>query len=133
MSLFKGNCICGAVQYELKVEPQLSFLCQCRQCQRITGSVHSAEFVALSKNTIVIGELKFYEMITDNGNTVSSGFCRNCGNPILKKSSGYPGLLFFHAATLENPSLFKPQKVFWAASHQPWDFVSPNLEVAKYA
>jgi hypothetical protein len=133
MSSFKGNCICGSVQYELKTEPQLSFLCQCRQCQRITGSGHSAEFVASSKDTIVSGELKFYEMVSDSGNTVSSGFCPNCGNPVLKKSSGYPGMLFFHAATLENPSLFKPQKVFWVASHQPWDFVNPNLDVAEYA
>ncbi|PPK77008.1 hypothetical protein B0F87_102114 [Methylobacter tundripaludum] len=133
MSSFKGNCICGSVQYELKAEPQLSFLCQCRQCQRITGTGHSAEFVALSKNTIVSGELKFYEMTSDSGNIVSSGFCPTCGNPVFKKSSGYPGMLFFHAATLENPSLFKPQKVFWTASHQPWDFVNPNLEVKEHA
>lgn len=129
MCLFKGNCICGAVKYQLNSEPRLSFLCQCRQCQQITGTGHSAEFVASSKDTVVTGELKFYELTSDNGNTVSSGFCPTCGNPVLKKSSGYPGMLFFHAATLEDPRLFKPQQVFWGASHQPWDYVNPDLEV----
>ncbi|NOU22710.1 MAG: GFA family protein [Methyloglobulus sp.] len=104
-------------------------MCQCRQCQRITGTGHSAEFVMPSQKATISGELKFYEMVSDHGNTVSSGFCPNCGNPVLKKSSGYPGLLFFHAATLDIPSLFKPQAVFWHSSHQPWDYVDPGLEL----
>jgi len=133
MSEFKGGCMCGAVQYVVKFEPRLSFLCQCRQCQRITGAGHSAEFVVLDKDTIISGELKFYELTADSGNTVTSGFCPTCGNPVLKKSSGYPGMLFFHAATLEIPSLFKPRKVFWCASRQPWDRVDPNLESNEYA
>jgi len=61
---------------------------------------------------------------------VSSGFCPTCGSPILKKSSGYPELLFINAATLDDPSLFKPQKVVWIISgKQPWDYVDPSLEV----
>jgi hypothetical protein len=82
MHLFKGDCICGADKYELNSEPRLSFLCQCRQCQRITCSDHSAEFVASSKDTDVSGELKFYELTSDNSNTVSSSFCPTCGNPV---------------------------------------------------
>ncbi len=129
MNPIKGVCHCGAISYELTSDPQLSFLWQCKQCQRITGTGHSAEFVIPSKNANISGELKFYKMVSDIGNTVSSGFCPTCGNPVLKKSSGYPGLLFFHAATLENPGLFKPQKVFWHTSHQPWDYFDPGLEV----
>ncbi|MBD9356197.1 GFA family protein [Methylomonas albis] len=132
MSEFKGGCMCGAVQYAVKSEPRLSFLCQCRQCQRITGTGHSAEFVALAKDTMISGELKFYELTADSGNTVTSGFCPTCGNPVLKKSSGYPGMLFFHAASLDNPGLFKPQTVFWHASHPPWDFVDPSLELKEH-
>ncbi|WAK02469.1 GFA family protein [Methylobacter sp. YRD-M1] len=133
MNSLKGQCLCGSVQYEIKGEPQLSFLCQCRQCQRITGAGHSAEFVVPDEIVSLSGELKSYEMKSDNGNIISSEFCPNCGNPVLKKSSGYPGLLFFHAATLENPESFKPQRVFWASSSQPWDFVDPSLEVKQKA
>ncbi|OHX37035.1 hypothetical protein BJL95_20325 [Methylomonas sp. LWB] len=132
MSEFKGGCMCGAIRYELQTEPRLSFLCQCRQCQRITGTGHSAEFVASEADTMISGALKFYELTADSGNIVTSGFCPTCGNPVLKKSSGYPGMLFFHAATLDNPTVFKPQTVFWAASHQPWDYVNPDLELKQY-
>jgi hypothetical protein len=129
MNLLKGQCLCGSVKYEIEGEPQLSFLCQCTQCQKITGTGHSAEFVVSEKVVSVSGKLQSYEMKSDIGNTVSSQFCPRCGNPIYKKSSGFPGLLFFHAATLENPDIFKPQKVFWASSRQPWDHVNPELEV----
>ncbi|QPK64459.1 GFA family protein [Methylomonas sp. LL1] len=75
MSQFIGGCMCGAIRYKLQTEPRLAFLCQCRQCQRITGTGHSAEVVASEKDTAISGELKFYELTADSGNTVTSGFC----------------------------------------------------------
>lgn len=133
MNLLKGNCLCGSVKYEVTGKSHLSFLCQCRQCQKITGSGHSAEFVVPEKMVSLSGELKSYEMKSDQGSTVSSQFCPTCGNPILKKSSGYPGFVFFHAATLEKPELFEPEKVFWCSSGQPWDHVNPKLELRQNA
>lgn len=133
MSSLKGQCLCGSIQYEVTSKPRLSFLCQCRLCQKITGSGHSAEFIVPEKYVSMSGDLKQYEMKADDGNTVLSQFCPTCGNPVLKKSSGFPGLVFFHAATLNNPELFEPQKVFWGASSQPWDFINPALEVKENA
>jgi len=133
MSLLKGCCMCGSVKYEITGKPQLSFLCQCRQCQKITGSGHSAEFVVSEEAVLLSGELKSFEMKSDRGSTVSSQFCPTCGNPILKKSSGYPGLVFFHVATLETPELFSPEKAFWCSSGQPWDHVNPKLEMMQSA
>ncbi|GFO71277.1 hypothetical protein BJAS_P0635 [Bathymodiolus japonicus methanotrophic gill symbiont] len=129
MNLLKGQCLCSSVQYEIEGEPQLSFLCQCRQCQKITGTGHSAELVVSEKVVSIAGKLQGYEMKSDNGNTVVSQFCPTCGNPIYKKSAGFPSLLFFHAATLESPNIFNPQRVFWASSSQSWDFIDPELEV----
>ena len=73
-------------------------------------------------------EIRFYDQTADSGNTVSSGFCPACGSPVLKKTSGYLEMLFIHAATLDDPGLFKPQKVVYSASRQPWDYVDPDLE-----
>ncbi len=119
----------GSVQYEIKAEPQLSFLCQCRDCQKITGSGHSAEFAVPIEKVSISGELKHYKMESAKGSIVSSYFCPICGNPIYKNTSSYPELFFFHAATLEKPELFQPRQVFWASSSQHWDCVDPKLEV----
>ncbi len=90
MSILKGSCLCGSVKYEAKGKPQLSFLCQCRQCQKITGSGHSAEFVVSEQTVSLSGELKSFDMKSEQGNTVSSLFCPTCGNPILKNPQAIP-------------------------------------------
>jgi len=80
-----------------------------------------------AKAVAIIGALMFYQVTADSGNTVSSGFCRVCGSPILKKSSGYPEMVFIHAATLDDPSRFSPHTAAWGASRQPWDYLDPAL------
>jgi len=128
MNHYEGGCACGAIRYEVRAASQFSFHCQCRQCQRITGSGHASQFMVPKEAVSLRGELTYYDQRAESGNSVSSGFCPTCGSPILKRSSGHPEVLFFHAASLDDPSLFKPQKIVWSASKQPWDYVDPNLE-----
>jgi len=122
-----GGCVCGAIRYATQTEPEFSLICQCRDCQRISGGGHAASFAVLTDATTVSGALVYYETVADNGNTVSSGFCGNCGNPVLKKPAGYPQYLFIHAATLDVPDSFIPQMVVYSKSGQPWDHVDPSL------
>lgn len=98
-----GGCVCGAIRYETQTEPEFSIICQCRDCQRISGGGHAASFAVMTGATTVSGEPVFFETTADNANSVSSGCCGNCGNPVLKKPSGYPQYLFIHAATLDTP------------------------------
>ena len=46
---------------------------------------------------------------------------------MLKKSTKMPELLFFHAATMDDPSRFIPQVVVYEDSKQPWDYVDPGI------
>lgn len=126
-SVLSGGCACGAIRYEIKTAPEFSMICQCRQCQRISGSGHAAQFAVDAKSTTIQGDVKFYKVTSDDGNTVSSGFCGNCGSPVLKRSSGYPQYITFHAATLDDPSSYEPQMVVYSQFKQPWDHVDPSL------
>ena len=45
MMPYAGGCSCGAVHYELAAEPIRGFQCQCRDCQRDTGSGHASVMV----------------------------------------------------------------------------------------
>ncbi len=126
-SVKTGGCACGAIRYETQNVPEFSIICQCRQCQRISGAGHAASFAVMADATNLHGDIKFYETTADDGNTVSSGFCSHCGSPVLKKTSGYPQYIFFHAATLDDPSYFEPQMVVYSESRQPWDHVDPSL------
>jgi len=122
-----GRCACGAINYTTNSEPEFTLICQCRQCQRISGSGHAAQFAVPVSNTSIEGDLKFYDQTADSGDTVSSGFCPTCGSPMLKKTTMMPEMYFFHAGTLDDPSTFKPQVVVYEGSRQTWDHVDPEI------
>ncbi len=116
-----GGCGCGAIRYTVATAPIFSFLCLCRQCQRITGGGHAPTFAAPADAFTLKGSLRFHKQPADSGNTVSNGFCPTCGNPILKKSSGYPDRVYIHAASLDHPEQFNPEKIVFESARQPWD------------
>ena len=70
----RGGCACGQVRYEVDTAPASSLLCMCRQCQRISGSGHSAQFAAMAAGTRIHGVLRYHDYAADSGNTVSCGF-----------------------------------------------------------
>ena len=123
-----GGCACGTIRYETQAEPEFSIICQCRQCQRISGAGHAASFAVMADATTLSGDIKYFETTADDGNTVNSGFCKHCGNPVLKKTSGFPQYIFFHAATLDDPGAFEPQMVVYSEFGQSWDHVNPDLK-----
>lgn len=123
----KGGCSCGNIQYQIEGSPEFSFHCQCRQCQRITGAGHASQLMIHTKNVTIIGKIKLYKQSTDGNNTKCVGFCGVCGNPILTKVLEYPDTIYFHAASLEKPELFNPEKILYSDSKQPWDYTNPNI------
>lgn len=122
-----GGCQCGAVRYQSSSQPAFGLTCYCRQCQRITGTGHAAQFALASTDVAVAGNIATYVMKADSGNAVTSAFCPTCGSPIYKQSNGYPQFLFFHAATLDDPATFAPQQSFWTSQKQPWDTIDDKL------
>lgn len=122
-----GSCLCGKVRFRSSALAQFSIICCCAQCQKITGTGHAPQ-LALPREAVTIdGEPARYELKADSGNVVTSAFCKECGSPIYKTSSGFPQFVFFHAGSLDDPSSYDPQQVVWTRKKQPWDFVNPAL------
>ncbi len=123
-----GGCACGAVRYESGSAPAFSLHCQCRACQRASGTGHGTSIVLPAATFSVSGVLRFYDQNSDSGNVVSRGFCPVCGSPVLNKNSGYPDMRYIHVGSLDDPSMFKPDAVVCSESAQPWDFMDPALK-----
>ncbi|MDH3594867.1 MAG: GFA family protein [Rhodospirillales bacterium] len=124
---YTGGCRCGAVRYECSAEPMFPGNCYCRQCQKASGSGHVSAFAVPEEALTITGEVKYFDHPADNGNTASNGFCPTCGAPVLGKSSGMPGLMVIKAASLDDPSWFKPGMNIFTESAQPWDPMDPDL------
>ena len=85
-----GGCLCGAIRYEVSGPPDFSFICQCRRCQRITGTGHAPAFKVDRDRIAIKGTPKSYESPADSGATVTSHFCGSCGAPLFSATSRFP-------------------------------------------
>lgn len=97
---FSGSCLCGAVSYHGKNE-QGGGHCHCVDCRKTSGTTHGSHMIAPEDSFKIAGDVRFFEKPADSGNVVSRGFCPNCGSPVYSKNSGFPGLVFVRASTLE--------------------------------
>jgi hypothetical protein len=122
-----GGCMCKSVRYLIAGDPKVSIVCYCRQCQQITGTGHSPQFGVLKSTVTLNGTPREHSLTADSGNHVTSTFCANCGSPLYKTSSGVPDMMFFHAATLDDPASYRPDNIVWSESRQPWDHVDPSF------
>lgn len=115
-----GRCACGAVKYTA-AEPRFAFLCQCRACQRASGSGHLAQFVSSRDGFALTGGTAAWERTTDSGNTVVKHVCAICTTPIYNEPSAAPDMVMIMAASLDDPSRFTPSKILYPDAAQPWD------------
>jgi hypothetical protein len=125
---FSGGCLCGAIRYESRAEPLFSINCHCRDCQRTTGTAY-APVLAVPRDALSIsqGEPTYYTSQSDSGETVSRGFCPECGSGIFSKLSANPDIVGLKAASLDDPSWFRPAVDMYTDSAQPWDVMNPDL------
>ncbi len=124
---FSGSCMCGAIRYECSADPLLALNCHCRDCQRSTGSAF-ASVLAVPKDALKItGEPKYHEVKADSNNMISRGFCPECGSPLFSKLSANPNMMGINAASLDDPSWYRPAMDIYTDSAQPWDHMNPDL------
>ncbi len=125
---YAGGCACGAVRYEIAVEPVFSNECQCRTCQRRSGTGHGSYMTFPGRTDVKLqGEARLWEVAADSGNLKRHGFCPTCGTPVYLTFSAMPDLFTVHAASLDDPGRFVPQAVTYAEGGHGWDHLDPAL------
>ncbi len=125
---YKGGCACGAVRYEIPAEPMVMADCQCRDCQRRSGTGHGSYLTfAGRKDVNISGCARHWDLIVDSGNVETHAFCPVCGTPVYLTFSFMPDLFTVHAASLDEPDRYAPQMVFYRARGHAWDRVDPAL------
>jgi hypothetical protein len=81
-----GGCSCGAIRYEIAAEPIRTFQCQCRDCQRDTGSGHASVMVFPRAAIRITGRATEISRTADTGAQKLKGFCGSCGSTALQQA-----------------------------------------------
>lgn len=126
---YRGGCACGAIRYETQGMPVFENHCQCRDCQRRSGTGHSSYLTFLNRNEMMItGAARTWLVKGDSGAEKSHAFCPNCGTPVYLTFAGAPDAIAVHAASLDDPALFRPQVLTYAIRALDWDSMDPALQ-----
>jgi len=84
-----GRCHCGYVRFEAEADPEMTTICNCTDCQTMSGAPLRA-IVATRPGTFVLlsGKPTEYRKTADSGNVRLQAFCPHCGTPIYATSTG---------------------------------------------
>jgi hypothetical protein len=125
---YAGGCACGAIRYQTNSEPIVESHCQCRDCQKRSGTGHGSYLVFPQRADMAItGEARDWRVAGDSGNEKIHAFCPTCGTPVYLAFAAMPELIAVHAASLDDPSRFDPQMVTYGIRGETWDMIDPAL------
>jgi hypothetical protein len=125
---YTGGCACGAIRYEIASEPVFSNDCQCRDCQRMSGTGHGSYLsFAGRKNVKLEGKATHWDIVGDSGKVKTRAFCPACGSPVYMMFAAMPEVFTVHAASLDDPGRYTPQVVTYGMRGHGWDHVDSTL------
>lgn len=124
---YKGQCLCGSIQYEVKeIEPKINH-CHCSMCRKFHGSAFATFAKAKSINfNWTEGYTLLKTFVAPNG--TKRKFCENCGSSLIFESPDHSNeLVEFSLGTLDSKIDLKPDAHIFVKSCANWHKITDNL------
>ena len=118
----RGSCHCGQITYEADVDPERVSLCNCKDCQVLTGSTFRVSVpAAAAQFQLLTGEPRGYVKTADSGARRLHSFCPNCGAPVHATSAeGRPEAYSLRVGCLDRKADLPPKQRIWCNSALAW-------------
>lgn len=124
--MYEGNCLCGAIQFNITGKINDIVHCHCSLCRKAQGSAFATNANIEVKNfNFVSGEnnLSSYH----SSETQTKLFCKTCGSPIMSKNTLTPDTIRIRLGTIETDIVECPEAHIFVASKANWEDISDNL------
>jgi hypothetical protein len=124
-----GGCLCGAVRYVAKGEPNLSGHCYCADCRKASGSGF-IPFMGFSADAVrFTGETLQYRSQSARGSDAVRNSCPACGGLVFGGEVGKDDSHTIYAGSLDDPARFRPTIAIFAQGRPDWAVIPPGLIV----
>ena len=100
-----GRCGCGGVAWRASASPFRSVLCHCADCGRLAGP-SPVGYLGFPKPVVRWAARRAFRATSPG---VTRGASPECGTLLSYMCTIWPGELYLHAATLEDPAGFVPE------------------------
>ena len=117
-----GACHCGEIRYEADVDPEKVALCNCTDCQTLSGSAFRVNvFVDDANLRFLSGEAVEYVKTGESGRKRVQAFCRSCGTGLYATSAGEgPRVYGLRVGTIRQRDQLVPKRQAWLRSRPQW-------------
>jgi hypothetical protein len=117
-----GRCHCGYVTFEAEADPETTTVCNCTDCQVMSGAPLRAIITTRPGTFLLLsGEPTEYRKIADSGNVRPQGFCPHCGTALYSTSaSDGPKAYSIRLGSLRQRDELRPRRQAFARSQQKW-------------
>jgi hypothetical protein len=100
MSISRGRCQCGGVEFTVNGPLRDVVYCHCKMCRRLSGHIVAATACAVTDLAIIrSGTLRWYASSAE----ASRGFCGSCGSNLFWKAASGTHVSIM-AGTLDDPT-----------------------------
>jgi hypothetical protein len=118
----QGSCHCGQVTYEAEVDPDKVSLCNCTDCQMLTGSAFRVSVPApAAAFRLLSGRPRVYVKTADSGAKRRHSFCPDCGTPVSATAdTENPPSYSLRVGCLKQRAQLPPKRRIWCRSALEW-------------
>jgi hypothetical protein len=118
----QGSCHCGQVTYEAEVDPDKVSLCNCTDCQMLTGSAFRVSVPApAAAFRLLSGRPRVYVKTADSGAKRRHSFCPDCGTPVSATAdTENPPSYSLRVGCLKQRAQLPPKRRIWCRSALDW-------------
>jgi hypothetical protein len=117
-----GACHCGAITYEANLDLKDVWICNCTDCQSLSGSAfRTIGLVPAERFRILSGKPRIYTKVGESGAPRVQAFCENCGSPIYAAAAVERPVTFnIRLGTCRQRESLVPTLQIWHRSALPW-------------
>jgi hypothetical protein len=123
-TILKGQCLCGAVRYEVEDQFRYSLNCHCSNCRRTTGSAFKPfAGIERERQTISDGAERLLIFGEDTGHNAHCGSCGSLLYSLVRDAT------FVHVTlgTLVDCPSIRPTAHIFVGSKAPWYTITDDL------
>jgi len=123
----EGGCFCGAIRYRVSQPAVLQLHCYCKDCLATSGTDGYAGYMVANEHfSLQQGQPSVHRKTSAQNRTVERHFCGTCGTNLWGQTE--LGLVSIAAGTLDDPSVFQPNKSAFVEDAPTWARVPSHLE-----
>ncbi|KEQ17314.1 GFA family protein [Endozoicomonas numazuensis] len=124
--MYKGSCLCGSIQIELKGPISDIIHCHCSLCRKSSGTAYATNGFIEAKDLKVIdaeNQLAFFERVEGK----KRHFCRQCGSPVYSSNAANPERYRIRLGILDSEITERPISHNFITSKAEWDDMDAEL------